>query len=560
MEEENELLKEANEKYIQGLSDALTAEQSLYEKNESIEDRESLQRQLALLRRSGGSASEIESLEKQLNDTLKQEYFNNQQDMIEELTKANELQTELLERQVKLQEDALEYQKENGVLWTKVYEIMSGSYEDILAFFQGNSQEFFKASTLEQESMLFEWAKIIGIYDEDRAGQLMTAEAERQWENNEVLGNLTTEQQTNFSKLSDSDKTIAQKHYNSVYTSARLEGKSDEEARKAARDSMVERLRVDEDLGIVRWDPHGDGSGSGSGGNDGSGNTQYVSITYSVTPAAAKTAGCSVSGPSRVAVGSEKGGVKLQTAKGWDLAEFSSSNSSVASYSGGAIKAYKKGSVTITAKFMISSNSSETKAEYHSGAVDSGTIDTTTGTLSETISNFGGFKITNNGTTLFTSDEIYKTKAQAQTAAQSKMATYDTTTYPKLKYSLYGFSKGGLVDYTGLAVVHGSQSKPEAFLNASQTAQITEALRETTGKESVLEGLRSTMDKLRTLVHNISTIDNSSNQNISIAPGAVVIQVEQLADSYDIDEVSRDVMNRMVTIANKATNRGVSRR
>ena len=123
-----------------------------------------------------------------------------------------------------------------------------------------------------------------------------------------------------------------------------------------------------------------------------------------------------------------------------------------------------------------------------------------------------------------------------------------------------GYSQGGLVDYTGLAVVHGSQSKPEAFLNASQTAQITEALRETTGKESVLEGLRSTMDKLRALVHNISTIDNSNNQNISIAPGAVVIQVEQLADSYDIDEVSRDVMNRMVTIANKATNRGVSRR
>ena len=113
--------------------------------------------------------------------------------------------------------------------------------------------------------MLLNWAKMIGIYDEDRAGQLMTAEAERQWENNEVLGHLTAEQQTNFSKLSDSDKTAAQEHYNAAYTSARLEGKSDEEARKAARNSMVERLRVDEDLGIVRWDPHGDGSGSGSG-------------------------------------------------------------------------------------------------------------------------------------------------------------------------------------------------------------------------------------------------------------------------------------------------------
>jgi len=99
----------------------------------------------------------------------------------------------------------------------------------------------------------------------------------------------------------------------------------------------------------------------------------------------------------------------------------------------------------------------------------------------------------------------------------------DELTKKKAEKKAAGYSQGGLVDYTGLAVVHGSQSKPEAFLNASQTAQITEALRETTGKESVLEGLRSTMDKLRALVHNISTIDNSNNQSISIAPGAVVI-------------------------------------
>lgn len=33
-----------------------------------------------------------------------------------------------------------------------------------------------------------------------------------------------------------------------------------------------------------------------------------------------------------------------------------------------------------------------------------------------------------------------------------------------------GYSQGGIVDYTGTAMVHGSPSKPEAFLNASQTA------------------------------------------------------------------------------------------
>jgi hypothetical protein len=38
-----------------------------------------------------------------------------------------------------------------------------------------------------------------------------------------------------------------------------------------------------------------------------------------------------------------------------------------------------------------------------------------------------------------------------------------------LKFGLHadGYSKGGLVDYTGIAMVHGSPGKPEAFLNAA---------------------------------------------------------------------------------------------
>jgi hypothetical protein len=185
--------------------------------------------------------------------------------MIDEITKANEEQTRLMEQQITLQEEALEYQKENGIIWTKVYDIMSGSAGSILDFLQGNSNKFFQASALEQKSMLLEWAKMVGIYDEDRAGKVFTADAKKQWENNEVLPNLTEEQQGHFDKLTDKDKKVAQEHYNTAYTSARLEGMSDEEARKAARDSMVERLRVDEN-GIARFDPHTGGSSGGSGG------------------------------------------------------------------------------------------------------------------------------------------------------------------------------------------------------------------------------------------------------------------------------------------------------
>jgi hypothetical protein len=137
-----------------------------------------------------------------------------------------------------------------------------------------------------------------------------------------------------------------------------------------------------------------------------------------------------------------------------------------------------------------------------------------------------------------------------------------TDAISSLKYGSHakGYSTGGLVDYTGLALVHGSKSKPESFLNAEQTAQIKEAFQATNGKSNLLESLYSTVDKLRSLVHSFSNINNSKNYDITIAPGAVVINVDELANSYDVEELSNDIMNRMATIASKATNRGVSRR
>jgi len=77
MKEQSELLQKANQKYAENLSEALEREQSLYQQNLNTEERARLQRQLSLLRRSGGSASEIADLEKQLSETLKEEYFTN---------------------------------------------------------------------------------------------------------------------------------------------------------------------------------------------------------------------------------------------------------------------------------------------------------------------------------------------------------------------------------------------------------------------------------------------------------------------------------------------------
>jgi hypothetical protein len=53
---------------------------------------------------------------------------------------------------------------------------------------------------------------------------------------------------------------------------------TDEEARKAARDSMVERLRVDEETGITHWDPRDKDATKGSP----NGTTYQYSVPYTV--------------------------------------------------------------------------------------------------------------------------------------------------------------------------------------------------------------------------------------------------------------------------------------
>ena len=122
-------------KYINGLENALNKEKDQYSQQQDVAEREALQRRLALLRRSGGSASEIADLEKQLDETLKNEYFTNQENTIKDIQEASEKQNEYLERQIKLQEDALEFQKKNGLLWTCVYEIMSDTKRRYLSLY-----------------------------------------------------------------------------------------------------------------------------------------------------------------------------------------------------------------------------------------------------------------------------------------------------------------------------------------------------------------------------------------------------------------------------------------
>lgn len=163
--DEKEAIENASQEYINGLNDALSKEQELYNKNETDTETAKLQRRLAILQRSGGSVSEIKSLQDQINSRLKDAYFQAQQDQIEAIQEASNKQLEKLQDQIDLMTETLEYQKENGLLWQEVYEMLNDwTPEKMLQFIEQYTKTYKENSSLENEETSKDTLKEAEIY------------------------------------------------------------------------------------------------------------------------------------------------------------------------------------------------------------------------------------------------------------------------------------------------------------------------------------------------------------------------------------------------------------
>ena len=153
---------EAADKFINGLQEQLNKEKEMYDRNNKKEDVTKLQRQLAILQRSGGSASQIRSLQDQIKAQQKDIYFDERQAQIDAIKEASDKQLEKLDRQIELAEETLIYNKENGLYWDEVRKIMGQSYNSILAFLTQNSQAMKEQSALQGELTIGENGTMVG--------------------------------------------------------------------------------------------------------------------------------------------------------------------------------------------------------------------------------------------------------------------------------------------------------------------------------------------------------------------------------------------------------------
>ena len=558
LQEQTDMLREANEAYVNGLNDALNKERNQYSQNQSISDRQQLQRQLSLLRRSGGSASQIASLEEQLNSALKEEYFSHQQETIDSIKEANDKQLDALNKQITLQQETLDFQKENGVLWTKVYEVLSQSDGKIMEFLIQNSSEFIQASALAQADMLNEeWAKRIGIYKANseegfepyvqKANQMFATEA---W--NSAEG---PQKQQMFNALDVASQKALQDYFASAFANEMLRNGGDEAAAyEVARQDMYQKLYQaynqmkniqNTTLDAIRnisqpsvspkdntttggdtsgGSSAGGGSNAGGGGkdNDGSSQKQWLRITYKglVTTgnSKGKSNGGSPSGPSTLEVG-KSGSISWNCNPGFVQGGFSVSNTSKCSISGSTITALASGSVTVT-------------LNYWDRTPKPAGFDKATTTVKN---NTNSSSSTKTGSSSSSGGSLVKKNLFAN--------------------SLYAAS-GALIESDDTpAILH----KGEGVFTAGETSALRNMVKNYQTLAANLTGnsLLSAMSGIGS--YSFSNTRNAGSE-LNINPGAVVIHVDKLDDKYDVDELATDVFNKLSTIASKATNRGVNRR
>lgn len=557
LQEQTDMLREANEAYVNGLNDALNKERNQYSQNKSISDRQQLQRQLSLLRRSGGSASQIASLEEQLNSALKEEYFSHQQETIDNIKEANDKQLDALNKQITLQQETLDFQKENGVLWTKVYEVLSQSDGKIMEFLIQNSSEFIQASALAQADTLNEeWAKRIGIYKANseegfepyvqKANQMFATEA---W--NSAEG---PQKQSMFNALDVASQKALQDYFASAFANEMLRNGGDEAAAyEVARQDMYQKLYQaynqmkniqNTTLDAIRniSQPNvapkdntagtGGGGGSSAGGSNAGGNKdssgsskkQQLSITYKrlVTTGVSKgrSGGGSPSGPSSLEVG-KSGTISWNCNSGFVQGGFEISDTSKCSISGSTITALASGSVTVTLKYWDRNPApDDAKKKARESAPKTTSTPTSPARLPSNLSD----------------------------AVRKKLL--------KNKKSVLYADSGALVGSDNTpAILH----KGEGVFTAGETSALRNMVKNYQTLAANLTGnsLLSAMSSIGS--YSFSNTRNAGSE-LNINPGAVVIHVDKLDDKYDVDELATDVFNKLSTIASKATNRGVNRR
>nr|DAG76108.1 MAG TPA: tail tape measure protein [Caudoviricetes sp.] len=249
LQDQKDALEESSQAYIDGLSDALNKERNMYDKQSTADETAKLRRQLSILQRAGGSAAEIKSLQDQIDGRMKDEYFDKMQEQIDAVQEASDKQLEKLQNQIDLLTESLEYQKENGLLWQEVYDMMnSWTPEKMLQFIEEFTKTYKENSDLQKSEDSKDTFKELQIWDAKRTSD----------QRNSDWSDYYSKLDKRFDSVKEDNAGLAQDAF------ARGYGEGGRTAAEAAANAVFEEALKKAANG---FEPDGNGNGNTSGSN-----------------------------------------------------------------------------------------------------------------------------------------------------------------------------------------------------------------------------------------------------------------------------------------------------
>ena len=471
LQDQRDALEDSTQRFIDGLTDQLKEERQMYENEETQRELVKLRRQVAILQRSGGSASQIRSLQDQIAAKQQDQYFDQQEQQIAAIQKASDLQIERLDSQIDLMTKALEYQKENGLLWQEVYQVMLSTPQQIRQFIMQNTPDFQSASALDVaqkirdiDLRINEW-----VAARDDENNPLNSDNFYDWKS------YSASREKMWGDASDQLKAQAQAKFAEVF--------------KETADINLAGAAADEIFRAVLGDrppknPNGENQGNGTNNkNNNYTNYQPYSGNYNT----------------------------------WH-------------------KVYTNSTPKNSATKEIKNLSSGPKPQSEEN-------------IPISISNSPKMEIAEKIPLSYDAKIEIKTKPVVKTISGVTFAQPNYT--PR-------YASGGLVNYTGIAQVDGTPSRPEAFLNAEQTQLLRNRL--FGSSDSLLALANDIVQQLHGASYSSNTLHQEENNGINIQNVDVNVNVKQIANDYDVRAIGNTVMDEMLKIARKSGTRGLSRR
>ena len=523
LEDTRDAIEETNKDFIDGLNKALDKERQIYENSQSNQELQRNRRQLAILQRSGASASQIASLQQKIDQQARDQYFEQQQQQIEAVQEASDLQIERLDKQIELEQEQLEYEKANGLLWGQVYDVMVQSPENIAAFIKANNSDFWDNSPLtdseEVNDLIFKAEQWQGFRDDIN---MQNAAMGRIDQNLDIFLGAMEQiygKQANWDEI----KKTSEAKYKEFF------GKDNDDPNATAWDAYPGKNDIVEtpDSGKDTKTPHvpqGE-SGKSSSGGGGSGNGIAV----------AQLSGWKAD--SQYHWKEDAKGNKVQ--KGAHIKDKGTSDGYKLHYKC-SICGYDMGFIYEGGTQNVKTNITPTTVN-----LPSSTKGTVTAQIKETS---GKEKIpTATNTT---------TKSAFTFAPAPTTSTADTAKIEMLKKNkkILEYASGGKNDYTGLAVLHGTSTEPEGILNAAEYKAWKDNIKTTNLLFNALNSVSATQAGL---VSGSSFVNTETGINIE---NAVVNMNTTIANDYDARRAGEQALEQMLTIARKSGTRSAQRR